>query len=181
MKVQNEGHATLTFRDGLVGLPDLKRWILVDMDPPLPMKWLQSLDRVAFRVPVADPGFFHPDYGFEVQAPTLERLGVQDPQDLVVMVIATVGDGGSTVTGNLSAPLVVNSKNRNGLQLVLVDERYHLRHPIDQVRFGHACRIAGEQAGTGATAATAVDKDRSGGYAAGSRNASTVEDLVGTP
>ncbi|NTV04811.1 flagellar assembly protein FliW [bacterium] len=180
MKVQNEGHATLTFRDGLVGLPDLKRWILVDMDPPLPMKWLQSLDRVAFRVPVADPGFFHDDFGFEVPAPTLERLGVEDPQDLVVMVIATVGEGGSTVTGNLSAPLLVNSKNRNGLQMVLVDERYRLRHPINQVRFGCACRNARPE-DAGAVPATMVDKGRTGGYAADGQHAGVVEDLVGTP
>ncbi|MDO9694564.1 MAG: flagellar assembly protein FliW [Candidatus Latescibacteria bacterium] len=178
MKVQNDGDATLIFRDGLVGLPDLKRWILVDMDPPLPMKWLQSLDRVAFRVPVADPGYFHQEYGFEVQASVLERLAVEDPQDLVVMVIATVGEGGRSVSGNLSAPLLVNSKNRNGLQMVLVDERWHLRHPIDEVRFGSACRAAQTAE---AMLSTTVDKDRSGGYAAGCRNASTVEDLVATP
>ncbi len=179
MKMQNDRAVTLTFRDGLVGLPELKRWILVDMDPPLPMKWLQSLDRVAFRVPVADPGFFHDDYGFEVRPSVLERLGVDDPQDLVVMVIATVGEGGGSVSGNLSAPLMVNSKNRNGLQMVLVDERWTLRHPIDQVRFGIACREA-RSAEAATWSATAVDKDRSGGYAVGSRNTSVVEDLVGT-
>ncbi|MBK7702055.1 MAG: flagellar assembly protein FliW [bacterium] len=180
MKVQNDGDATLTFRDGLVGLPDLKRWILVDMDPPLPMKWLQSLDRVAFRVPVADPGYFHDEYGFEVQTSVLERLAVEDPQDLVVMVIATVGEGGRSVSGNLSAPLLVNSKNRNGLQMVLVDERYRLRHPIDQVRFGCACRNA-RPADAGAVPATMVDKGRNGGYAADGQHAGVVEDLVGTP
>ncbi len=177
--VQNEDAATLTFRDGLVGLPELKRWILVDMDPPLPMKWLQSLDRVAFRVPVADPGYFHGEYGFEVQAPVLERLGVADPQDLVVMVIATVAVGGDGITGNLSAPLLVNSKNRNGLQMILVDERWNLRHPIDQARFGRACRDV-RSVGVADGRPTAVDKDRIGGYAAGSRETGNVEDLVGT-
>jgi len=177
--VKNEGAATLTFRDGLVGLPDLKRWILVDMDPPLPMKWLQSLDRVAFRVPVADPGYFHGEYGFEVQAAVLERLGVADPEDLVVMVIATVAVGGASVTGNLSAPLLVNSKNRNGLQMVLVDERWNLRHPIDQDRFGRACRDI-RTVGVADGRPTAVDKERTGGYAAGGRETGNVADLVGT-
>lgn len=177
--VQNEGTATLTFRDGLVGLSELKRWILVDMDPPLPMKWLQSLDRVAFRVPVADPGYFHGEYGFEVQASVLERLEVADPEDLVVMVIATVAVGGACITGNLSAPLLVNSKNRNGLQMILVDERWNLRHPIDQARFGRACRDV-RSVGVSACQPTAVDKDRTGGYAAGSRETGNVEDLVET-
>ena len=177
--VQNDGTATLTFRDGLVGLPDLKRWILVDMDPPLPMKWLQSLDRVAFRVPVADPGYFHEEYGFEVQAGVLERLGVADPEDLVVMVIATVAVGGAGITGNLSAPLLVNSNNRNGLQMILVDERWNLRHPIDQVRFGRACRDV-RTVEAAACRPTAVDKDRTGGYAAGSRETGKVDNLVGT-
>ena len=75
-----EAGAVITFAEGLVGLPELKRWILVDMDPPLPMKWLQSLDREGFRVPVTDPGFYAGDYGFEISEEAQAALEAMSPE-----------------------------------------------------------------------------------------------------
>lgn len=129
----------LTFPSGLVGLPDLKRWILVDMDPPLPMKWLQSLDREGFRVPVTDPGFYIEKYSFEIDDASQKVLHAAGIDDIVVMIISTVKAGGSRVSGNLSAPLVVNVTNRVGVQCVLEDANYTLQKEIDNQRFGDAC------------------------------------------
>jgi flagellar assembly factor FliW len=135
-----EAGAVIHFAEGLVGLPGLKRWILVDMDPPLPMKWLQSLDQDDFRVPVTDPGFYAEDYGFEVQEAVQRRLGLDNVGDVVVMVISTISDGGARITGNLNAPLIVNVNNRKGIQQILTDERWPLRQEIDRVSFGAACQ-----------------------------------------
>lgn len=135
-----EAGAVITFAEGLVGLPELKRWILVDMDPPLPMKWLQSLDREGFSVPVTDPGFFAADFGFEIPDAAQERIGIEDVSDVVVMIISTVGSGGASVTGNLNAPLIVNVNNRKGMQQILNDSRWSLQQPIDTLAFGAACQ-----------------------------------------
>jgi len=140
----------ILFPQGLVGLPGLRRWILVDMDPPLPMKWLQSLDREGFRLPVIDPGYYVEEYAFSVDGPSQQLLATDDVDDLLVMVISTITSGGNSVTGNLSAPLIVNYRNRRGVQMILTDGDYPLRQEIDQGRFGAAVAacLAGERPAT---------------------------------
>ena len=158
--MQSRDHDTVTvppeqqivFPRGLVGLPELKRWILVDMDPPLPMKWLQSLDREGFRLPVIDPGYYVDEYAFAVDAESQELLATDTVDDLLVMIVSTITEGGARITGNLSAPLVVNHRNRRGVQAVLADDSYPLRQEIDQVRFGAA--VAACLAGGGEAPAT---------------------------
>ncbi len=129
----------LTFPSGLVGLPELQRWILVDMDPPLPMKWLVSQDREGFKVPVTDPGFFTEKYSFEIDDAPQKVLQAEGIEDIVVMIISTVHAGGSRVTGNLTAPLVVNVNSRIGVQCVVEGSNYNMRQEIHDQRFGDAC------------------------------------------
>lgn len=153
----------LTFPSGLVGLPELKRWILVDMDPPLPMKWLQSLDEEGFRVPVTDPGFYAESYSFEIEDAAQKVLQAKQIEDIVVMIISTVYSGGSRITGNLSAPLVVNAANRRGVQCVLENDKFNMRTEIDTKRFGDAC-LAYTAGHPENVVGTAVDKVLQGQY-----------------
>jgi flagellar assembly factor FliW len=90
--------------EGLIGLPELKRWILCDMDEDVPMKWLQSIDREEFCVPVTSPGFFHDGYEVIIPRPIHDMLGGGAVEDHVVLIIATVASGGERITGNLAAP-----------------------------------------------------------------------------
>jgi len=153
----------LFFPAGLVGLPQLQRWILVDMDPPLPMKWLQSLDREGFRVPVTDPGFFSEKYSFEIDDVAQKALEAEGIDDIVVMIISTVQAGGGSVTGNLSAPLVVNVTSRVGVQCVLEGSNYDMHKEIDDRRFGDAC-LAYTAGHPENVVGTAVDKVMWGRY-----------------
>ena len=124
--------------EGLVGLPDLKRWVLLENDPPLPIRWLASLDRDGFRVPVTEPGWFDPDYAFELDDRAERSLEAARAEDLAVLIVTTVGAGGESVTGNLAAPIVVNIHSRKGLQYILDERKYSLHAEIDSVRFGLA-------------------------------------------
>jgi flagellar assembly factor FliW len=123
--------------EGLVGLPNLKRWILKDMDPPMPLKWLESLDRPGFRLPVTDPVYYDEAYAFELDDRAETLLHGPTAEDLVVMIVTNIHDGGERITGNMAAPVVVNVNNRNGLQCILNEQNYCLHHEIDYVRFGN--------------------------------------------
>lgn len=128
--------------DGLVGLSELKRWVLLENDPPLPIRWLHCLDREGFRLPVAEPGWFDPEYAFDLDDRAEAALGATEAADLAVMIVTTVHPGGERVTGNLAAPLVVNIHSRKGLQYILDERKYSLRAEIDSVRFGLAMTAA---------------------------------------
>jgi flagellar assembly factor FliW len=121
--------------DGMVGLPGMQNWQLVENQPAMPLMWLQSLDRPGFRLPVTEPGYFDQNYSFDLDDQAETKLGTPAVEDLVVMIVTTVHEGGGKVTGNLAAPIVVNTRNWNGLQCILDDRKYSLHQEIDYVRF----------------------------------------------
>jgi len=140
--------------EGMVGLPGLQRWELADNDPPMPLMWLQSLDRPGFRVPVTDPGYFDSNYSFDLNCEAESKLGTSSVEDLVVMIVTTVHQGGQKVTGNMTAPIVVNTKTWKGLQCILDDRKYSLHQEIDYVRFSSDLPAEDDSA----TSETPVDK-----------------------
>lgn len=127
--------------DGLVGMPHLRNWLIMDMGEDNAMKWFQSLDRGDFGFPVTQPVFFLDDYEFELDRTDRERIGNQSEADLAVMIITTVHPGGDKVTGNMLAPLVIDASTRKGLQLTL-DGDFSLRQEIDYFKFGLAVKGA---------------------------------------
>ena len=124
--------------DGLVGMPGLRNWLILDMGDDVPLKWFQSLDRGDFGFPVTQPWFFHDDYELNVPAGVRSRLRTAAAEDLTPLIITTIHAGGEKLTGNLLAPLVVDTETRRGAQLTLDDGRYEMRQEINYVKFGLA-------------------------------------------
>ncbi|MFN2372161.1 MAG: flagellar assembly protein FliW [Candidatus Krumholzibacteriia bacterium] len=139
--------------DGLVGMPGLRNWLILDMGDDVPMKWFQSLDRGDFGFPVTQPWFYHDEYEVKVAPPVRERLRTARVEDLTTLIITTVHPGGETVTGNLLAPLVVDTETRRGAQLTLDDDRFAMRQEINYVKFGLA--VQGDSSDNGGAEAPA--------------------------
>ena len=126
--------------EGLVGMPKLQNWIILEMGEEVPMKWFQSVDRGDFGFPVALPYLFHDDYDVQVDEGLRVSLRNQDPDDLATLIITTVHSGGAKVTGNLLAPLVIDTESRTGCQLTLDDSRFNMRQEINYFKFGLAVK-----------------------------------------
>jgi len=124
--------------DGLVGMPDLQNWIILEMGDDVPMKWFQSLERGDFGFPVAQPYLFHDDYDVKVGQGTRTKLGNKDQDDLATLIITTVHPGGAKVTGNMLAPLVIDTESRFGCQLTIDDAKFSMRQEINYFKFGLA-------------------------------------------
>ncbi len=120
---------------GLIGFPELKRYVLLDHDKESPFKWFQSLEDGAIAFVLIDPLLFKPDYVAEVTDNELTELDVHAEEDLVISVIVTVPSNPQNMTANLKAPLIFNLKNRRGKQVILNTSQYNTRHNImDEVR-----------------------------------------------
>ncbi len=139
-----DADSVIDLPDGLIGLPDLRSWLLLDMDENMPMRWLQSVDRPDFGVPVMPPVFFAEEYEIQSRTTVQRRVSPDGEPELVTLIIATVHAGGEKVTGNLRAPLVVDTTTRRGAQIALDDDRLSTRQEIDYFKFGLA--VAGESA-----------------------------------
>ena len=120
---------------GLIGFPELKKYVLLDHDKDSPFKWFQSLEDGAIAFVLIDPLLFKPDYVAEVTDNELGELDVQVEEDLVISVIVTVPSNPQNMTANLKAPLIFNLKNRRGKQVILNTSQYNTRHNImEEVR-----------------------------------------------
>ena len=130
--------------EGLVGMPDLHNWLILEMGDEIPMKWFQSLDRGDFGFPVSQPAFFADSYDIPLSPGTHELLQGQEGEWLAVMIITTIHQGGTRITGNMLAPLVVNVDSRKGIQIVQDDPDLSIQKEINYLKFGLA--VDGESA-----------------------------------
>ena len=80
---------------------------------------------------VCDPRLFVADYQVPAKLEELQCIGLTQPDQAQVFII--VNKVSDLLTGNLQGPIVVNTLNRRGRQLVLSDKRYSTRHPLMRV------------------------------------------------
>lgn len=110
---------------GLPGFPDARRFVVRGHDRGWELGWLISMDVPELAFVVTDPYQFFPDYAPALDDELLRGLEVQAAEELAVLVIASVREG--DVTLNLAAPLVINSRTRAGVQLILDQSNYPTR------------------------------------------------------
>ena len=120
----------ITLPAGLIGFPELKRYVLLDHDKDSPFKWLQSLDDGAIAFVLINPLLFKPNYTVEVNEAEVADLTLENEEDAVISVIITMPSNPKNMTANLKAPLVFNLKNRKGRQVILNNSEYTTRHNI---------------------------------------------------
>ncbi len=118
----------ITFPRGLLGFQQHRRYCLLQPNDDACFFWLQSLDDPALAFVVTDPAQFFPDYSVPVRPEQMEDLRLSSLDDSQVFVI--VNKVGSALTGNLQGPLVINTLERLGEQLVIAEKKWTTRHEL---------------------------------------------------
>ncbi len=104
------------FPEGLVGFSHLKRFILIDHKDS-EVKWLQAVDDPDVAFIVIDPFLLNPSYEFKMPEAAKGLIGLEDVDDLAVLVIVRIYD--DKLLANFHGPLVLNSATKRGVQLVV--------------------------------------------------------------
>jgi len=120
----------LVFPEGLVGFSGNKRYVIYSKENNHPFFWLQSVDDPKLAFVICDPAIFFPDYRISARKTELAAIGSTRPADLIICVIVSISREPFSMSANLQGPLVINTDNRKGKQLVLVEGNYGTRHPI---------------------------------------------------
>ncbi len=118
----------IDFPKGLLGFAERRRFCLLQPSDDAVFFWLQSLDDPALAFVVTDPSLFVSEYSAPIRQEQMEGLCLERLDDAQVFVI--VNKVGDALTGNLQGPLVVNTLNRTGEQLVLAEKRWTTRHVL---------------------------------------------------
>ena len=120
----------LHFPDGLPGLPDLERFVIVELREDGAFQQLQSLDNIDISMIVCVPWLFFPDYAPVLSDIEQAELELETADDAILFVPVTIDSETREIFLNLLGPFVVNVKTRKGRQLVLTGTDYSTRTPI---------------------------------------------------
>ncbi len=104
---------------GLVGMPHLTRFLILDFEGEHAFKALISTEEPGINFLISDPRNFNKDFDFTLLEPTRDAMKVEDDKDLSVFVLCTWRGKFESTTGNLLGPIVVNVKTRKGMQVIL--------------------------------------------------------------
>jgi flagellar assembly factor FliW len=127
-KMSIDEERILTFPNGLLGFPEHQRFALIQSSAGNYFFWLQSLDDPALAFVVTDPTTFFKDFTVPVKDELRDAIALADPAHMHVFVICN--RVGEWLTGNLLGPLVYNTANRVGEQIVLQERKWTTRQPL---------------------------------------------------
>ncbi len=111
----------------MAGFPDERRFALTLLDEAGTVCELVSLDDPQLRFVVIPPTAFFADYSPEIDDSVIAELGVESEEDLLALLVLTLGETPETTTANLLAPVLVNHRNRRAGQFLLDDLDLPLR------------------------------------------------------
>ena len=109
----------LHFPQGLVGLEDCRRWVVLSDCENAALGWLQSIEHAHVGLGIVSPRRFVPQYQLRIDRDDLRFLNLDTYKDAEVVVVASRHEDGLTL--NLRAPLVINVEKRIGCQVVAKD------------------------------------------------------------
>lgn len=120
----------LTFKKSLLGFDNLKEFILVDLEGCKPFKILQSLEDEEMALIVTCPFDFYKDYEAKLTEDLIERLEIKDQKEVMLITTVTINSDLKKITTNLKAPIVINTSNKLGEQIILEKVDYEIKHPL---------------------------------------------------
>lgn len=133
---QAETETVIHFPNGIYGFEDVRDFILLQEDENRVVWSLQAVGRPYPSIIVVDPCVVMPGYAPRLAAADRRALGEPGPDDLCWLAVAVIRKKLEDSVVSLKSPIVINSKNRVGMQVILDDERYPLR-----------CRLFAKNAG----------------------------------
>ncbi|MDQ6752646.1 MAG: flagellar assembly protein FliW [Actinomycetota bacterium] len=119
---------TLAFVTPPPGLAPLVDFTLESISGAEGLYALQSVKDSDKRMFVLDAGVYLPDYTPMLSDGQCAALSLTHPDDAQVLVVATAGEGSTTV--NLLAPIVVNRTTNACAQFILDGQDFPLRSPL---------------------------------------------------
>ncbi len=123
----------LTFERGIIGFPDLKHFTMIydeEKGSTAGIRYMQSVEEPVFAMPVMDPLVVKPDYDPEVNDELLSGLGNLTPDNILVLVTATIPHDLTKMSVNLQGPIIINIDERKAAQIIVDSSEYPIKFPI---------------------------------------------------
>lgn len=115
----------LEFEKGMLGFEELKKFVIIK-DSEIFIEWLQSIeDTTSFAI--MDPFVADNNYSFELPEKIMKQLDIIDKEDVMIRTVVIIPEDITKIRTNLQAPIIINSKLKKAMQIIL-DDSYPIRY-----------------------------------------------------
>lgn len=137
-EIEIEKENIIVFQNGIPGFENITEFVIVENpDKDVPFCWLQAINDSNVAFVIINPFVFKPGYDFEIPSAVVEKLEIRAPEEVLVYSIVVIPEDVNQMTANLVAPIIINTKNNKGKQVVLDDNRYNTKHYIlEEMKMG---------------------------------------------
>ncbi|HDM78955.1 MAG TPA: hypothetical protein ENG51_21220 [Deltaproteobacteria bacterium] len=115
-KIEVNPERILLFPRGIPGFEHVKRYLLIEYKEGK-FNWLQAVDDPDLAFIVCDPLLFSVVY--KVPEYVFKSLNLSDENELAILLIVRVERSSQKIIPHVQAPLVFNTRSREGMQWVM--------------------------------------------------------------
>lgn len=130
MNTRPPADGVVTFAEGLPGFEAYREFVILASRDLHPFTVLQGVGEDGPSFVAIDPRLVDPAYEPTLDASTRARLAVDGRSPLLWLAIVAAHPDGSA-TANLRAPVVINPGTMRGIQVISVENRYAVAHPLE--------------------------------------------------
>ena len=120
----------ITFPEGLIGLPELRRFAIVEHSADTPLHWLLSLDEPELAFVIIDPTLVVGQYQVALSKVDVEKLELAEDTETAVFTLVVIPEDPREMTTNIKGPLVINVEKMIGRQVIQDNAHYSTKHKI---------------------------------------------------
>lgn len=120
----------VTLQDGLLGFENREEFVIIGREEEQPFEWLQSVDDDSLAFVVCQANSVLPDYQLSILREDLQDIDASSEEDITVYLIVVVPEDPDEMTVNLKGPVVINSDNYLGKQVINQVDEYGVRHRL---------------------------------------------------
>jgi flagellar assembly factor FliW len=127
--VEIRDDAVIEFPEGIIGLPGT-RYALIAQGEGAAFYWLHSVDDASVALPVTSPWLFFSDYEVQVSDDDAAGLAMRSASEATIFCVVRASERIEDFTVNLRGPIVINSEQRLGRQVINEIGSYDVRQPL---------------------------------------------------
>lgn len=131
--VDIEDEKIIEFPMGIIGFENLKKFALIydsEREERSKISWLQSMEEPLMVLPVINPIDITEEYTPVIEDELTKIIGDPADADILIMVTMTIPSDLTKMTANLKAPIIINTVNRQAMQVIVENEDYKIKYNV---------------------------------------------------
>ena len=137
-EIEVDDRQRIKFPHGILGFEDIKEYVIINAEQE-PFFWLQSIEVQDTAFVLINPDIFRQDYSKKILQ-EIGETGKQDPENFLIFAIVTIPSEHKEMTANLQGPILIDRKNKTGIQMISDNPEWNVRHKIlDEMKGTKTC------------------------------------------